>query len=151
MYAYRVPTTQLWPFLDAVRAYYIEHNLAYTVMGEIARRADDAALAHARQWANHTELHVTLQLFQDGETWLLRVLERGYFFLNHWRQVAAYLTPVFYDDRSDVPSDAEANAAIAERLDEQIAGRRYLLAPLIDTAELLHYFWNHTPAHGGQP
>jgi len=145
MYCYRVPNVQLWPFLDALRAYYAEQNMAYTVMGEIARQADlDTALPHARQWAAHTELHVTVQLFQDSDTWLLRVLESGYFFLNHWQQFAAYVTPVFYDDRSDVAADEEPNAPIAEWLDAQIAGKRYLLAPIIDTDELLRCFW-HTP------
>ena len=143
MYAYRVPNGQLWPFLDALRAFYVEHNMAYTVMGEIARRADrETAFTNARQWAGHTDLHVAVQLFQDGATWLLRVLENGYFFLNHWEQFAAYVTPVFYDDRSDVSPAEEANAPIAERLDAQIAGKRYLLAVIVDRDELLHYFCN---------
>ena len=153
MYAYRVPNKQLWLFLDAMRAFYVEHNMAYTVMGEIARRADrEAAFAQARQWAGQVDLHVSVQLFQDGATWLLRVLENGYFFLNHWEQFAAYVTPVFYDDRSDVSPAEEANAPIAERLDALIANRYYLLAPLIDKDELLRYFCNTPiPKHTEDP
>ena len=147
MYVYRVPAPQLWPLLDALRAYYVEHNMTYTVMTEIARRGQPDALAHARKWADHIELHVTVQLFHDGDTWLLRILENGYFFLNHWQEFARFVQPVFFDDRTDIPANEEVNAAIAEWLDEQIAKRHYLLAPLIDTDELMCYFWN-TP-HGG--
>jgi len=141
MYAYRVPNSQLWPFLDALRAYYVENDMAYKIMRQI-RTDPQAAYTKARMWANRTDLYVTVQLFQDGDTWLLRVLEDGYFFLNHWQQFTAYLTPVFYDDRTDVPPAEEANEPIAERLDAQIASKHYLLAVIVDRDEMLRYFSN---------
>jgi hypothetical protein len=146
MYVYRVPAPRLWSLLDALRAYYVEHNMAFTVMTEIACRTQPDALMHARQWADHTELHATGQLFQAGDTWLLRILENGYFFLNHWPAFTGFVQPVFYDDRTDVPVNEAANASIAEWLDEQIAKRHYLLAPLIDTDTLMRHYWD-TP-HG---
>ena len=32
MYAYRVPNSQLWPFLDAVRAFYVEHDFLHKAL-----------------------------------------------------------------------------------------------------------------------
>jgi hypothetical protein len=142
MYCYRVKDTHLWACLDAIRADYHAHNMAFTVMANIAKRGDPTeAHAHARAWAANTDLHVSIQLFQDGDTWLLRVLEGGYFFLNHWEHFAAYLMPVFYDDRTDVPEADLPNKAIAERMDALITARRYLLAVVVDADELMNYFF----------
>ena len=72
-------------------------------------------------------------MFDEGDTYLIRPLERGYFFLNtHDRWIQEFgLEPVFYDDRSDVPPEQEKNRAVSLWCDDKIAKGEYLLYQVV--------------------
>jgi glutaredoxin 2 len=74
-----------------------------------------------------------------GEDWLFRVLGQGYYFMNNWDKFD--VTPVFYDNRTDIPLEHEPNEEIADWLDIQIRQRNYLVNPIVDYSILSEYMW----------
>ncbi|AON96788.1 hypothetical protein BI081_gp037 [Mycobacterium phage Tonenili] len=133
LYVYRVPKSQWWDFYAAVRRVYLdEHLIARAVRGLAERKAPHRDV---RRIINESvpEYEVELQLFDDGEHWIVRPLESGWFFTNqHHRWLEFGLVPVFYDDRADVPPEHEANKVVADWVDKQIETHRYLMAPVLN-------------------
>lgn len=141
MYSYRLPKERWWEFAQACReAYAASHPISVLVLkaaqgarelpvDEKAAKLGDIfdAVSKSSEWM------VDLQLFDEGDTYLIRPLERGYFFLNnHARWVKDFgLEPVFYDDRSDVPSEQEPNREVSVWCDEKIALGEYLLYQVV--------------------
>lgn len=137
MYNYRLPKARWWDFARECRSFYAEkHPISAAVTkaavsaagGSTETRVDTLArmldvIRKADEWM------VDLQLFDEGDTYLIRPLERGYMFLNnHERWVQGFgLEPVFYDDRSDVPPELEKNRAVSLWCDDKVTKGEYLL------------------------
>lgn len=136
LYTARVPKDRWDDFAAAVRATYLaEHP---SVQDFIQRITDVDGNWSYRQLMGSISANddlVELQLFDEGDTWLVRPLEQGWFFLNHidakaWPGFGA--KTVFYDNRSDVPKKERRNKKVADWVDQQIESRRYLLYPILD-------------------
>lgn len=140
MYSYRIPKQRWWEFARACReSYALTHPIPVIILksAQVARElpAEEKAsklgdildaIRKLDEWL------VDLQLFDEGDTYIIRPLERGYFFLNNHEQWAGFgLEPVFYDDRSDVPAEQEKNHEVSLWCDEKIALGEYLLHPVI--------------------
>lgn len=136
MHNYRVAKEQWWPFAKACRAYYMEHHPIAKLLREISeaggtykKKIDTVNTIVAAEWT------VDLQIFDEGDTYLIRPLENGYFFMNNfdqdqWAEFA--LERVSYDNRTDVPPEDEKNAAVADWVDEKILGGEYLIFTVLN-------------------
>lgn len=141
MYVYRVNDADLWSAIDQIKTWYQANHLVFTAVKSIA--VENANAERVRTvWAliKDPEWHVHLQLFREtNSTWLFRVLENSFMFLNGWEKISAPIMAVFYDDRSDMPEAWAANEAVADWCDAQIQAEHYLTAALVDQTILAHY------------
>lgn len=140
MYSYRVPKDAWWGFANDCRQFYAEEHPFAGVVTRVSRHAStlppeekSAKLVSFLGAINQLgEWMVDLQLFDEGDTFIVRPLERGYFFRNHYARWESFgLEPIFYDDRSDVPPDQEPNRAVSLWCDDKIARGEYLLYQVV--------------------
>lgn len=131
MYNYRIAKERWWPFAKACREHYAaEHPIPQVLRkfgedgggGRTYKKMMDAIESLVdKDWT------VDLQLFDEGDTYIIRPLERGYFFMNQFDQWAEFdLERVYYDNRSDVPPEDEKNEAVAKWVDAKIFDNEYL-------------------------
>ncbi len=152
MYSYRLSKDTWWEFARACRdTYAMSHPISVVVL----KAAQDARELPAEGKASKlgeilevirksSEWMVDLQLFDEGNTYLIRPLERGYFFLNNheqWTQRFG-LEPVFYDDRSDVPGEQEANREVSVWCDGKIVRGEYLLYQVVTEDSLSRHVFD---------
>lgn len=140
MYSYRLPKERWWEFAQSCReAYAASHPLSVIILRAAHSARDLPPAEKASKMVSILDIisklgewTIDLQLFDEGDTYLIRPLERGYFFLNnHVRWSEFGLETVFYDDRSDVPAEQEGNRGVSLWCDERIARGEYLLHPVI--------------------
>lgn len=141
MYSYRLPKDKWWEFANECRRFYEENHPVASMILRAAHKARSLppedksaklvdildAVHKAQEWT------VDLQLFDEGDTYLIRPLERGWFFLNsheQWRTRFG-LEQVFYDDRSDVPAEQEPNRDVSLWCDDKIARGEFLLYQVV--------------------
>lgn len=133
MHVARVPKDRWLEFAaDVRRVYLAEHPF---VKFFVADRLDGDTYRKAMDSLDRNESFVELQLFDEGDTWLVRPLEQGWFFMNHvwdgvWKKYK--VKAVSYDDRSDVPKKDRKNKKVADWMNERIEAREYLLYPVLD-------------------
>lgn len=141
MHNYRIPKDRWWDFATACRRYYLDnHPITMAALRVIADEASakDTALGRykaVQQFADTiaTDWTVDLQVFDEGDTYIIRPLEYGHFFMNHHDNFAEFgLEPVFYDNRADVPPEEEKNKAVADWVDGKIEAREYLIYTVLD-------------------
>jgi hypothetical protein len=134
MHCFKIKKTELWSFCDNLRTFHREEAAIFQFL-KIAKTEEVHSFVHDSHY------HVNLQLFEENEsTWLIRVLENGYLFLNRWQQFNQ-IKPVFYDDRSDMPEEQEDNLAIAEWIDAFLKVKQYFIVPIIDKDYLYNYWF----------
>jgi hypothetical protein len=134
MHNFRIPKSQWWGFATACREYYMGNYPIMEVLNELVIRKGASAYKQISDIVdilakNDTGYTVDLQLFDEGDTYLIRPLEQGWFFSNNCADFAAgfNLAQVTYDNRSDVPPEDEKNRAVAEWVDKQIDARQYFI------------------------
>lgn len=133
MHNARVPKDRWLEFAaDVRRVYLAEHPFVKLFRSE---RLDYGSYRKAMDSLDRNESFVELQLFDEGDTWLVRPLEQGWFFMNHvyegvWKKFG--VKAVSYDNRSDVPKKDRKNKKVAAWCDARIEAREYLLYPVLD-------------------
>lgn len=133
MHNYRIAKDQWWPFAKACRQFYItEHPIAQALNRTRSFEADGykayKAMTKTVDAIISTEWTVELQVFDEGETYLLRPLEHGYFFMNHVDQWEPFgVERVTYDSRTDVPPEDEKNEAVADWVDDKILSGEFFV------------------------
>jgi len=132
MYCYRIPKDLWWPLAAACRDYYHQNHPLVKAAKQLAEKGSKYSEYIKLVDALVEEGSVTLQIFDEGDTYLIRVLESGWFFLNNFEKWAVGLQPVFFDNRSDVSPEEEKNRPVADWLDQQIREKRYFLHPIMD-------------------
>lgn len=170
MYALRVAKADWWDVAGRIRVFYQQNHpvlkearvlarmlaegaprdpdgkLTYETrkaIGGAVRTTAEAVKHHRLGWEEET---VEVQLFDDGDTWLLRMCDRyggrGGSLLHGELDRFPELTEVFYDGRvDDVPEDPAERArnhAVTRQVDEWINTDRYLLYPVVTAADLRH-------------
>lgn len=136
MHCYRIKREDWWGFAAQVRDYYLNDNLMKTIIKKSgAEISGSEVLRLAEFMAKHEPIN--LQIFEenDGRHYLIRVLELGYRFMNNYAKQGWPVKPVFYDNRTDLSPEEEANKETAEWIDEMISQRRYLIYPIIADAD----------------
>lgn len=134
MYNVRVPKDRWLEFAaDVRRVYLAEHPMP----SAFRRFMDGKPYREAMDSVSENNHFVELQLFDEGDTWLVRPLEVGWFFMNHawegvWKKFK--VKAVCYDDRADVPKKDRKNKKVARWVDERIEAREYLVYPVLDRA-----------------
>lgn len=133
MYNYRVSKDKWWEFARTVRQFYVEtHPLMELLRAISAEKTDDKMSVFKRmtdavdtlvdaQWT------ADIQMFDEGDTYMLRPLENGYFFMNNADKWGSFIEKVTYDNRGDVPPEEEKNRAVAEWCDHKIEAHEYLI------------------------
>ncbi len=130
MHCYRIKKTDWWDFFDEVCNYYINDSLT---MGLAIAYQKEESGHDFWKFCQNNENHISIQLFDFGDNWIFRVLESGYCFANKHKELFPELGEVFYDDRSDIPLEDEANEAIADKIDMLLRQRKYFIASIIDS------------------
>ena len=141
MYNYRIGKERWWEFANKCRAYYMSSHPLATLVDSVSKKTPNEILDvmdKMSTFIRDTELTCDLQLFDEGDTYIVRPLENGYFFMNnHTRWTEFGLEPVFYDDRSDVPAEQEKNREVSLWCDERIHASEYLVFPLFSEDMLI--------------
>jgi hypothetical protein len=135
MYNFRLPKEQWWAFAGFCREQYLAEHPMCQLLRTMAERGNGyRVMMNAVDAIVSDEWTVELQLFDEGDTWLIRPLERGHFFMNRADQWAdGYdIEKVYYDTRSDVPPEDEKNKLVAEWVDRQIDSGMYLTFSLLN-------------------
>lgn len=138
-YAYKIKTTEFWPFTKKIREFYENTGIVKHVKEQlkIARENRDSK-ALTELWStfnflgDSSHIKAQLQVFMGEDDIYFRVLETGYYFINNHTEFPE-LTPVFYDDRSDVSEEDRALLPVVEWIDERIDAREYFLYPVMDS------------------
>lgn len=126
MYNYRLPKEQWWPFAKACREFYLAEHPMCRVLRSL-QPAGWRTMLNTVDTIVYDEWTADLQLFDEGDTYIIRPLERGYFFMNNadrWSEFG--IERVYYDDRADVPTEDEKNEAVARWVDEKIISGEFL-------------------------
>lgn len=138
MYNYRLSKEQWWPFAKACReCYHSEHPMAQVLHTLAERGASWRTMLNAVDSIIDDEWTVDLQLFDEGDAYIIRPLERGCFFMNNADQWLEFgIERVYYDTRSDVPPEDEKNRAVAEWVDEKINSGEFLVFSVLNRHSL---------------
>lgn len=143
MYNYRVAKAQFWPFAKACREFYMSTHPILKALASV-----DPCKTEYSDFAKSVdklapEWTIDLQLFDEGDSYLIRVLESGYFFMKNAAEWLSFgLEHVTYDDRCDVPPEDEPNKAVAVWCDERIDAREYLMYPLVSRDDMMWLYFN---------
>jgi hypothetical protein len=143
MYNYRVRKDQWWDFARACREVYLNNHPLMQLLKSAADRGDDAMssfkkLSKTVDALERAEMIVDIQIFDEGDTYILRPLERGYFFMNNVHEWSGFLDEVTYDDRADVPPEEEKNKVVAQWCDEKISSREYLMFNVLSRDDFMN-------------
>jgi len=145
MYNYRIAKWRWWYLATTCREFYKDNHpisLALTKLASGNPSYSQFSKTVNELTTGNESWTVELQLFDEGDTWLIRVLEQGYFFHNHWTEWNHLgLEAVTYDNRSDVPPEDEKNAAVAQWVDEKILAAEYFLYPLLSREDLMDLYF----------
>lgn len=147
-YAYRIRKDCWWDFARACHEFY----LSYCPLMVLVKAATEGKtveeqienFSKIQETLNKADLATELQLFDVGEHYIVRPLENGWFFKNQdaeWIREFG-LERVFYDDRSDVPTEEEPNREIALRCDDLIERGEYLMFSVISNDDALKWCLN---------
>lgn len=144
LHCYKVSKKHFWPVVDEVRGLYKSNHTSYRLVESMSAKctAEPGAYWDAmKRLKGDDELTTCLQLFDPNKPyWLFRVLSADYYFMNTIQvSLAPLVTPVFFDDRTDIPKDHRCNKHTANWIDNQITARRYMLVPIVDTDSLQAY------------
>lgn len=148
MYNYRIDKSRWWELSRAVKQAYLEKHPAPELIRTLTPNDGADTETSVSRIVRLTEvvdilvesnMLVDLQLFDEGETYLIRPLEKGWFFLNNAQRWADEfgLEMVFYDDRSDVSPDDVRNREASVWTDKKIEDGEYLIFPVV-TRDTLH-------------
>lgn len=145
MYNYRISKQEFWAFTKDCQEFYLENHPIYQIL-ITAISKDDYITFSGRLDKLFPKWAVDLQLFDEGETYLIRVLENGYFFMKNADEWL--IERVTYDNRTDVPPEEEMNRAVAEWCDQKIENREFLIYPLIGREDFISaYLLNQSLCH----
>lgn len=130
MYCYKINKDDWWEFFGKMRNHYINESVTMKL-----------AMAYQKEESGHDfwkfcqddENHISVQLFDFNDDWIFRVLETGYYFANKHKELFSELGEVFYDNRTAIPLENEANEAIADRIDVLMRQKRYFMAYILDS------------------
>lgn len=103
MHAARVSKDQFWEFAAEVRRVYLaEHLMVELFRGMVAR---GVKYSECMKSLSENDNYMELQLFDEGDAWLIRPLEVGWFFINKLDEGAWdrwNVEAVTYDNRCDI-------------------------------------------------
>ena len=140
MYNFRVPKERWWEVAASVRRYYMQnHPIAQALTKMVGDKVENPKFFEAVDKLT-PEWLVDLQLFDEGDTWLIRPLERSYFFMNNADRWG--VERVTYDDRTDVPPEEEKTKAVAVWVDEQIDAHRYFVFSVLTREDFLDLWFD---------
>ncbi len=129
MNCYRINKADWWNLFDKITKHYVEDSITM----KLAKAYQKEESGHEFwKFCKEEEHHISVQLFDFGSDWIFRVLETGYYFANKHKELFPELGEAFYDDRTGIPPEHEANKAIADRIDVLIREKRYFMAHIID-------------------
>lgn len=143
MYCYRIEKAKFWLFCDAVRKWYLEpknQRFFLRTVAELTSMTWADASTDLEKIRHNRENHIHLQLFDEGTTWVIRVLGAGYQFMNN-REQFENIEDVFYDNRPGMPDKGYDNEAIMNWLDDQIKARHYFMVTIIDEQTILDLYF----------
>jgi len=143
MYCYEISKRNTWKFVEQLKDFYKENGFSPKKLHENIK--DGKITMHeVLETLNNIkdDVKVELQLFDNGRTWIIRILESGYLFMNKQEAYFPELKQLFYDDRADKPDDISnadyaKNAIIAEWVDSQLQERHYMIIPITDINSML--------------
>jgi hypothetical protein len=130
MYCHRVAGEDLWDVLMRARETMLQRHPLYLELRK-KFQVEPGKIAEAMQLLDeltdeYRGFTMEIQLFPDGDNWLLRGLEHGWQ-LRNWLSEQPSCANVIYDNRTDVSPEEEANAEVARWMDEQIMGGQFLV------------------------
>jgi len=138
MHCFRIPKKQADNFINVTREFFLSQDLLNMIVCNVAHEwhTEEKNYLEAIKMLTEGDMDETVdaQFFDRGSYWIVRVLSNGYLFLNNWTKVAEQvegMTPVFYDNRSEVPKAQRKNKKIARWIDEQITAERFYMRSII--------------------
>lgn len=128
MILYEIDKDKWWDFAAKVLVLYQNESFQILMFNQLKEAEEYNQMI---TWSQRQDWHVELQVFEKGEDYFFRVLEAGYFFMNHNDQFPELILH-FYDDHSDIDEEMEKQRPWVEWMDKRIKNRQYMLYPVID-------------------
>lgn len=143
MYAYRIRKKGFWSFFDKIRTEYQEDSLASLFVRSIHDEIINQRMKYreALDDIKKDGPEVKLQVFERGNYFIFRVLEASYHFLNNSHKYSE-IEPVFYDGRTDIPSEHKKNIKVADWMDEEIRQGHYFIVYIVDCDDMNKWLWD---------
>lgn len=139
MHNYRLSKDSWWDFAMACRQFYQAKHPVMEVLKAISdtpKFSSYVKMTKAVDVLIDAEWTADLQVFDEGDTLILRPLEHGYFFMNNADEWAGFgLERVYYDDRSDVPPEDEKNRIVSQWVDEKVFAGQYMVLNLLSRSD----------------
>jgi hypothetical protein len=162
LYAYRCPQDKLWDLHAQIRAYSLADSSPvkrfwYQMAKDHIQREEGLdyqgnAMKYLDKWSmagedSRDNEDIRMQVFYEpNATVLIRFLmnEDPHRYLDTMRSRGHELplTPVFYDNRSDVPDDEQMNEIFADWVDDMIRDNQYAIIPILTVKDCHHLLWN---------
>lgn len=134
MYAYKVSQKDLWETLKNIRNFYQENHAAFLLVKKLNEAAKPKETIGEQYFAAvdriSKQFTVTFQMFLIDNEWYFRVLSSDYFFMNNHTKFN--VTPVWYDNRTDIPEECKDNEKYADIMETMIYNKQYFLCPIVD-------------------
>lgn len=147
MYNYRTPKTTWWETHAQMRRFFL-HDWPFMQQvrsEDLSRESWKSVSKLVDALAEHLDLDI--QVFDEGETYLLRPLVTRLMrdhFMAHYGQWN--LEPVWLDNRTDVPPEHEKNYAVATWTEAAIKARRYFVVTVLDERDFADVFFQRLRA-----
>jgi hypothetical protein len=140
--AWRVPKVEFWPFHAALRERYLaEHWMSKVITTLVPNMSPEKAtdfLLRLSDGSFEEQATTELQLFDEGDVYLFRVLEWGnlHFFRTQFATLSAERGWDFEDlhlnTSTDIPAEDQKNFAVVDWFEEELKARRYQLVHVVD-------------------
>ena len=157
-YGYRIKKTDWWNAYQAIRKEYWhgEKSATAVLFREMEKKNVTAGagkridgLDESDEIFNklHEWLDAEIQLFEFGDDYIFRVLERGWFFANSVEGMKLPITEVFVDTRTDWPKEIDVAEQtrlldIVDEIDEKIRQHEYVIASIVSLEELKRQYFD---------
>lgn len=131
-YNYRIHKALWSDFTQVCRETYLNDHPLMQLLKFVADHGDNPldSFKQVSETVNSFDsIHVSsdIQVFDEGDTYIIRPLELGYFFINNAREWGEFLNEITYGKGTDVQPEEEKNKVVSQWCDEKISRGDYFI------------------------
>lgn len=143
MYLYRIPKDRWKDFTLVCRGAYLNNHPLMQLLKFVDDHGDSPLdsfkqVSETISALDHADMTVDLQVFDEGDAYIIHPLERGYFFINNAREWGEFLDEFTCDNFTDVPLE-EKNKVVAQWCDDKVSRNEYFTFNALSRDDFLEF------------